>query len=426
MKLLRFGIVVLSLAVLWGCSGQTDPIQNLNFSENNGGITLPDGFQATVVADSVGQARHVTVDNDGDIYVALNQLKDGNGIVALRDENNDGEADVREYFGDHSGTGIHYQDGYLYSSSDTSVMRYELTGDQLVPSGSPETIVGGFPEQGSHAAKSFTFDQSGNIYVNVGAPSNACQQKSRTPKSPGMDPCPQLEEHAGIWQFSATTTGQMFPEDGQRYATGIRNSVALDWNENVDQLYVAQHGRDQLNTLWPDEFTVEQNAALPAEELFQVNEGDNFGWPYAYYDWQKDQKMVSPEYGGDGETPVEEGRFENPIMAFPGHWAPNDILFYDGSQFPSKYKNSAFIAFHGSWNRAPEPQQGYKVVFVPFNGEKPSGDYEEFADGFAGQDTLRSPANAEYRPMGLAINTDGTLYITDSQQGKIWRVAYTN
>jgi glucose/arabinose dehydrogenase len=217
-------------------------------------------------------------------------------------------------------------------------------------------------------------------------------------------------------------------EDGKRYATGIRNAVALDWNDNEDQLYVVQHGRDQLHSFWPDYYTVEDNAEQPAEEFFQVDEGDNFGWPYTYYNWEKEQKMLAPEYGGDSETPAEEGKYEDPIMAFPGHWAPNDLLFNnspDSLQFPEKYNNGAFIAFHGSWNRAPEPQQGYNVVFVPFNGDTPSGDYEVFADGFTGTDTLQSPGNAEHRPMGLSINKDGSLLISDSRRGKIWRIVYT-
>lgn len=426
MKLLKVGLFALSFALFWGCSEQAVPVEQMNFASDNGGITLPDGFQATVVADSVGRARHITVDDDGDIYVALERAQNGNGIVALRDENNDGNAETREYFGDYTGTGIHIHDGYLYFGSDTSVVRYPMSGNELVPTGDPEPVISNFPEQGSHAAKSIAFDQSGNIYVNIGAPSNACQEKSRTPESPGMDPCPQLEQHGGIWQFDANTTGQVFPDDGQRYATGIRNAVALEWNTNVNQLYVVQHGRDQLNTLWPDYYTVEDNAELPAEEFFQVNEGDNFGWPYTYYDWRKEQKMQGPEYGGDGETPAENGQYEDPIMAFPGHWAPNDVIFYNGSHFPSEYNNGALIAFHGSWNRAPEPQKGYKVVFVPFNEDEgtPSGDYQDFADGFSGADTLESPAKAQHRPMGLVQNTDGTLYITDSVKGKIWRVVY--
>ncbi len=425
MKLAKLFTLALLGIVLGACS-QPGPFQDLNFAEDNGGITLPDGFQAVVVADSVGSARHIAANDNGDLYVALSELHNGNGIAALRDEDGDGQADIIEYFGNYTGTGIGLYNGYLYFGSDTSIVRYEMAEGELVPNTEPETIISGFPDQNSHAAKSFTFDQSGNIYVNIGAPSNACQEQSRTPGSPGMDPCPQLESHGGIWQFNAEETGQTLQDDGQRYATGIRNAVALDWNENVDQLYVVQHGRDQLHTLWPDDFTVEENAELPAEEFFRVNEGDNFGWPYSYYDWRKDQKMLAPEYGGDGETPVEDENYEDPIMAFPGHWAPNDLIFYRESQFPSKYQNGAFIAFHGSWNRAPEPQQGYKVVFVPFDGDTPSGDYEEFADGFAGADTLKSPGSAEYRPMGLTVNNnDGTLYINDSQEGKIWRIVYT-
>jgi glucose/arabinose dehydrogenase len=425
MKLIKYCFLICSVVIFIGCSSQSDSGQNFNFADDNGGITLPDGFQAVVVADSVGPARHIVSDDDGDIYVALSEAQNGNGIAALRDENSDGKADVIEYFGNLTGTGIQLHNGYLYRSSDTSIVRYEINGDELVPSSEAETVVGGFPDQGSHAAKSFTFDQSGNMYVNIGAPSNACQEESRTPGSPGIDPCPQLENHGGIWQFDTNTTGQTVQEDGNRYATGIRNAVALDWNVDVDQLYVVQHGRDQLYSLWSDYYTQEENAELPAEEFFQVNEGDNFGWPYTYYNWQTEQKMLAPEYGGDGETPAEDGEYEDPIMAFPGHWAPNDLIFYNGSQFPEKFKNGAFIAFHGSWNRAPEPQQGYKVVFVPFDGEKPSGDYEDFADDFAGADTLQSPGNAEYRPMGLSVGNDGSLFISDSQKGKIWRIIYT-
>jgi glucose/arabinose dehydrogenase len=240
-----------------------------------------------------------------------------------------------------------------------------------------------------------------------------------------MEPCPQLERQGGVWRFDANTTGQTQQEDGMRYTTGIRNAVALDWNTNADQLYVVQHGRDQLNTLWPDLYTDEENAQLPAEEFFKVEEGDHFGWPFTYYDQIKDEKMLSPEYGGDGETPAPEGEYEDPIMAFPGHWAPNDLIFYYGSQFPSKYLKGAFIAFHGSWNRAPFPQQGYNVVFVPFEGADPSGDWELFANNFAGADSLMSPGQAEYRPMGLAEGPQGSLFIIDSVQGRLWRVFYT-
>jgi glucose/arabinose dehydrogenase len=111
-------------------------------------------------------------------------------------------------------------------------------------------------------------------------------------------------------------------------------------------------------------------------------------------------------------------------MAFPAHIAPNDLLFYTGSMFPEKYKNGAFIAFHGSWNRAPLPQEGYYVVFVPFKGSIPSGKWEVFASGFAGVGEVKSPNDAKHRPCGLAQGPDGSLYVTDDVKGRVYRILY--
>ncbi|MEL6589724.1 MAG: PQQ-dependent sugar dehydrogenase, partial [Bacteroidota bacterium] len=251
-----------------------------------------------------------------------------------------------------------------------------------------------------------------------------CQEQSRIPGSPGLDPCPQLEWQAGIWKFDANKQDQTQKEDGIQYATGIRNAVALDWSSTWNSLFVAQHGRDDIYRLWPEHYKESDNMELPAEELLQVDEGDNFGWPYCYYDHYQKQKMQGPEYGGDGKTAGRCEGIESPVVAFPAHWAPNDLLFYTGDQFPERYKNGAFIAFHGSWNRAPEEQQGYKVVFIPFQDGKPSGEFEVFAGGFPGVEEVKSPGDAIYRPMGLAQGPDGSLYIVDSVSGRIWRVMY--
>ncbi|WP_236973728.1 PQQ-dependent sugar dehydrogenase [Membranihabitans maritimus] len=427
MSSLKFLYFLLLGLFISSCTQQSPDAQQIKFqfAVNNGGITLPDSFQAVVVADSVGAARHIAVNDNGDIYVALRSAQDGNGLVALRDTNGDGKADSTAYFGEYTGTGVRIHDNHLYFSSTTAVYRYPLKDEQLVPEGEPETIISGFPDQNTHAAKSFTFDNEGNIYVNVGAPSNSCQEEARTPGSLGIEPCPQLERQAGVWQFNATKTGQTQVDDGHRYATGIRNSVALRWSSTANALYSVQHGRDQLSTLWPDYFDNKQSALLPSEDFLLIKDGSNFGWPYTYYDWQKDQRILAPEYGGDGEKTPEAGKYQDPIMTFPGHWAPNDVLFYSGEQFPESYGSGAFIAFHGSWNRAPEPQAGYKVVFVPFSGELPSGDYKVFADNFAGKESFTSPSDAKHRPMGLAVGPDGSLYITDSAKGKIWRILYT-
>lgn len=387
-------------------------------------LELPDGFEATVFADDLGPGRHLVVRDNGDVYLQLRETTKGS-TVALRDEDNDGKADVVNYFGNLPGTGIEIRNGYLYTSTDTSIQRYAFYGDRLLPETSPELVVGGFAKQNQHAAKPFTFDVDGNIYVTIGAPSNACMEQMRTKGSPGMDPCPLLEWHGGIWKFGHAGEYQDLRKDGKRFATGIRNAVALNYNQSEEQLYAVQHGRDQLSMFFPELYDDEANAMLPAEEFFLINEGDDFGWPYCYYNPMTNKKMLAPEYGGDREKTGRCADKKDPIMGFPGHYAPNDILFYEYKQFPEKYHNGAFIAFHGSWNRAPLEQEGFNVVFVPFEGKEPSGDWTVFADGFDGGGKIKSPADAIHRPTGLAVGPGGSLYVVDSRKGTIWKISYT-
>jgi glucose/arabinose dehydrogenase len=366
------------------------------------------------------------VAENSDVYAALDTTVKGHGVMALRDTTGDFTADRIEYFIDAAGSGLRLRDGYLYFGPHTAVWRYRHQPGELVPSGEKEVVVTGYPEQPTHDAKSITFDGEGHLYVNVGAPSNARMEKTRTKGSPGLDPCPQLEMRAGVWRYDADALDQVHPNGGTRYATGIRNVNALRWDDGVDNLYAVQHGRDQLHTFFPELYTQKESAELPAEEFFRVDEGDNFGWPYYYYDWTQGKKVLMPEYGGDGETVGRCDHFEDPIQAFPGHWAPNDLLFYTGDAFPKQYRDRAFIAWHGSWNRAPLPQQGYKVTYSPFDGKRPAGDDEVFADGFADADTLQSAGDAEYRPTGLAVGPKGSLYVSDDAQGRIWRITYVS
>jgi glucose/arabinose dehydrogenase len=391
--------------------------------DEDAGIRVPEGFDAEVFVDGVGRARHIAVRDNGDVFVALREPMEGGGVVALRDDDGDGAVDNSVYFGEHAGTGLAIHGGFLYASSDEAIYRYALPEDDLAPEGPAETVVEGFPAQDSHSSKAFAIDDSGNLYVNVGAPSNACQEQDRTLGSPGEEPCTLLEEHAGLWRFDANKTDQAFA-DGERFVTGTRNVVALDWNPQASELYFVMHGRDQLHDLFPDLYTVEQSAELPGEELHVAREGADYGWPYTYWDHQAGKRVVGPEYGGDSQTAAEEGRYQAPLLAFPGHWAPNDLLFYTGEAFPDQAQGGAFIAFHGSWNRAPLPQRGYNVVFVPFDGGRPSQDWSVFADGFAGAEVLEDEDDAEFRPMGLAQGPDGALYIADSVQGRIWRVTH--
>ena len=407
----------------WGLRLEADYLGSTHCDKDIGGIVLPQGFCATVFADHLGVARHMAVDASGDVYVALEQKTEGGGIVVLRDSQGTGHADQIKYFGDHGGTGMALHGGYLYFATPTEVLRYPLKPGELLPSGPPQTVVSGFPDQNQHAAKTLAIDDTGHLYVNVGAPSNACQQDDRAAGSPGIRPCPLLERHGGIWRFDADKTGQRFPADGLRYATGIRNAVAVTWDK-TGGLYALQMGRDQLSDNWHKLYTDEQSSELPAEEFLHVQQGDNYGWPYCYYDQLQKSLVQAPEYGGDGKSAGECAKYGQPITAFPGHWSPESVLFYSGDRFPAQYRGGAFIAFHGSWNRSPS-QAGAKVVFVPFKDGKPSGDYQVFADGFAGADKLASPGDANFRSMGLAEGADGALYIGDTQQGRIWRVIFT-
>jgi glucose/arabinose dehydrogenase len=413
-----------SLLIVTLLVGTTGAVNNAGPAVADGDITVPQGFKVSIAMQALGNNRHLAVNSNGDIYVKLAKLKDGKGIYVLRDANKDGKYEVVKSFGNYTGTGIVFKNGYLYATSNTAVYRYKMNAaNEVAEPDKPETIVTGLVVGSQHETKSIALDNAGNLYVTIGAPANACQVTDRTAGSPGQDPCPILEKAGGIWQFKANKLNQSYPQ-GVRYATGIRNIVGVDWNNNQNQLYAMQHGRDQLAQLYPDLYTNEQSAELPAEEFFLVKKGSDFGWPYCYYDQFQKKKILGPEYGGDTKKQGRCADKDQPIMAFPGHWAPNDLLFYTGNMFPAKYKNGAFIAFHGSWNRAPLPQAGYCVVFVPFKNGKPSGNYEIFANGFAGVKEIAGSAQAKHRPCGLAQGPDGALYVSDDNTGMIWKISY--
>ncbi len=419
----------LLLLVLGAAAAAAQGASTTRCAPDNGGLTLPSGFCASVFADSVAGARHLMVAPNGDVIVSTYGKRSGGeggsggtggGIVVLRDTNHDGHADRRSKFGDFRASEVALHGGYLYTENSTEILRYPFKVGDMEPTGPMEVVVTGLPG-GGHAAKTFTFGPDGMLYVNIGSPTNACQEKDRQAESKGFDPCPQLETRAGIWRFSPDKLGQK-ESDGVHFARGIRNAVAITFTPN-GQLYVMQHGRDQLGGsgggTWKQFFNDTANAELPAEEMLHVQQGDDFGWPYCYYDPFQHKKVLAPEYGGNGK---EVGRCESKkgnVAWFPAHWAPNGILFYTGSQFPARYRDGAFVAFHGSWNRAPLPQAGYNVVFQPLRNGQASGQYELFASG------LLSPDHPlTHRPVGLAQAPDGSVYLSDDMGGRIWKIVY--
>jgi glucose/arabinose dehydrogenase len=260
--------------------------------KDNGGLMLPGGVEAAVVADSIGRARHIAVNDNGDIYVKLtfNDVMHGSGgTAAIRDNNNDGKADIIAYFGDYKDegglpAGISIHNGYLYTSTVKNVFRNKLRGGLLIPDSKTETILTDTDTnlmRHWHTAKPFAFDDAGNMYVPFGAPTDAAQDviiagPAGIPGGKGLDPAPELENHAGIWRFDDAKKNQT-QKDGYKYATGIRSVLGITWNTADNSLYAVVNGMDNFHTRYPGIYTSWQAAVLPSEPLLKVKEQGNYG-----------------------------------------------------------------------------------------------------------------------------------------------------
>lgn len=416
MQLSRYGLVVvlhsITAALVWAAATP---------AMESGGLILPPGFRASIVADDLMASRasgngsdalrFIAVSPSGDLYGKTSR----GGILALRDADGDGRYETKQEFGGGGGTGIALRDGWLYHSTDSAVYRYALRPGELVPAGEPERIVSGLPNEHSHTSKAFAFDGEGRLLVEVGSPHNVYSDGDRQLGAKGKDPTEYLKTHGGFWRFDPEKQNQT-QSDGFHFSTGHRHSLAIAWQPVAREFFMVMMGRDGLNTVAPDYYDALDNAERVAEELHRLKEGVNLGWPYTYWDPFKKARMINPEFGGDGRKRAEVGKYDEPLVAFPAHWAPLQMQFYTGTQFPERYRGGAFVAFHGSWNRAPLPQDGFNVCFVPFDEKgAPLGSFEVFA------------ANAgpeRFRMGGVAVGPDGSLFISETDRGRIWRISY--
>ena len=402
---------------------------------DNGGLSLPPGFCATVFADNLGHVRHLAVAPNGVVYAnsqggpSAPGAPPGGLLLALKDTKGAGQADVITRFGDtaaegsNGGTGVGVYKGYVYAEVNDRIVRYALTPGGIAPTGKPQVVISGLPVKGDHPMHPFIIDAKGQLFVDLGSATNSCQPKNRFSHVPGAQPCVELETRGGTWRYDANKLDQTFSA-AERYATGIRNGEGFGIDA-AGRMFVTQHGRDQLIQNWRDLYPDEAKATeLPSEELLLLTKGGDYGWPTCYFDMAQNKLVLAPEYGGDGGKAVGPCAGKRaPVAAFPAHWAPNDLTIYAGKAFPTAWRGGAFIAFHGSWNRAPAPQGGYNVTFQPLKDGKAAGAYVVFADGFAG--ASKEPGKAAFRPTGLAVAPDGALYISDDVHGRIWRVTYS-
>jgi len=277
--------------------------------------------------------------------------------------------------------GLAFNGGYLYVGNTGSLVRFKYANGDLKATGEPEKLLD-LPA-GGHSTRNVIFNRAGTkMYIAVGSSSN---------NNAGED-C----RRAAILEFNPDGSGYRV------FASGIRNPVGLAWQPGSNTLWTAMNERDNLgDDLVPDYAT-------------SVKEGGFYGWPYSYIG-----KHPDPRY--EGAFPDLVNRAIVPDVLLPAHAAALGITFYEGTQFPQRYRNGAFIALHGSWNRS--VASGYKVVFVPMNNGRP-GPVEDFVSNMlASNGEGGSAIEAWGRPVGVTVARDGSLLVSDDGANVIWKIS---
>lgn len=352
-------------------------------------LNVPDGFTVNIFADGLDRPRWLALTPDGDVLVTETRQ---NRIRLLRDTNEDGVADDYSTFADAS-NGLHIpfgmafvEDSFFLGNTD-AVIRFPFTPgqQQLNDRG---TQIADLPGGGynQHWTRNVIPAPDGeSLYVSIGSRSNVSEE-----------PLPR----ASVQEMNLDGSNQ------QTVAYGLRNPVGLDIHPVTQELYTTVNERDGLgDDLVPDYLT-------------RIQDGEFYGWPYTYLS----PNLLDPRQmvGDRSKNPDLARQTQTPDVLFQSHSAALGLQFYDGTTFPERYHNGAFVAFRGSWNRS--QGTGYKIVFVPFDGSgRPVGHYEDFATGFLLDPSVPTTWG---RPVGLLILPDGSLLFTEEMNQRIYRVQY--
>ena len=345
------------------------PLQNLH---------LPEGFKIDVYAEGVDGARSMAMGDDGTLFVGTRNDKT---VYALKDTNGDYRADMIKILDStlEVPNGIAFRDGALYVAEVDRLLRYPNIEANLEAIPEPQIVYDDYPTEFHHGWKYIAFGPDGKLYVPVGAPCNICD-------STGVD------ERYG-------TITRMDPDGSNReiYARGVRNTVGFTWHPETGELWFTDNGRDMMGDDVP-----------PCELNRVVEAGQHFGYPFCH-----GGTIADPEFGD--QRPCSD--FVPPVQTLGAHVAPLAVTFYRGSNFPEAYKQYAFIAEHGSWNRS--SKVGYRISLVKLEGNK-AVSYETFIDGWLNDATQE----AFGRPVDMLVLKDGSMLISDDYGDAIYRVWY--
>ncbi|MFS4468283.1 PQQ-dependent sugar dehydrogenase [Maribacter sp. 2210JD10-5] len=342
-------------------------------------LKLPKGFKIEVYADSIDGARSMAMGADGTLFVGT---RNENKVYAIQDRDEDYKADNVIVLDTtlKVPNGIAFKDGALYVAEVDRLVRFDSIEFRLNNPPTPTVIYDDYPDKFHHGWKYIAFGPDEKLYVPVGAPCNICDSTSVDKR------------------FATITRMNADGSDREIYAEGVRNSVGFTWHPKTKEMYFTDNGRDMLGD------------DIPPCELNRVTEaGQHFGYPFCHGGIVKD-----PEFGD--QRPCED--FVAPVQALGAHVAPLGVKFYTGDMFPEKYKDYAFIAEHGSWNRS--KKVGYKISLVQLENNESVG-YETFLEGWLDDESQERFG----RPVDILFLEDGSMLISDDYGDAIYRVTYS-